>query len=346
MLKDKIIKPKRIKIGDTVGIFTPSTPANVLFKEKYLHAISELKRIGFNVIEGDLTKKSVKQGYRSGNPKERAQEFMDLIENQNVDFLMSTIGGYNSSSLIPYLDFDIIKKNRKIITGYSDITSLHMAILTQSNLSTFYGPAVVPTFGEWPHAFSESVESFLTLGTSIHLRNYKQPFFEKWSNHFRNAFTDEWKSVERKYEFNSGYKIISSGVIEAPIIIANLNTLCSLAGTSYFPDFCDNILLIEEECADFAEEERSLTQLKLMGVFENIKGLIVSKPEFLNNKGADFSYEELIMEVVGKRKYPIIYNYDCGHTHPMHTLPQMINIRLEALQNNVNITFLESAVDI
>jgi muramoyltetrapeptide carboxypeptidase len=71
--------------------------------------------------------------------------------------------------------------------------------------------------------------------------------------------------------------------------------------------------------ADFELQERSFNQLKLMGVFDHIKGLIIGKPEFPNEKGALFSYEVLIMEIVGKRNYPIISHFDCGHTHPMHT---------------------------
>ncbi|BBH54390.1 S66 family peptidase [Fluviispira sanaruensis] len=341
----KIIKPKKIKLGDTVGIFTPSFPANVTFKEKYLHGISELKRIGFNVIEGDLTRKSINQGYRSGAPQERAQEFMDLIKNSNVDFLMSTIGGYNSSSMLEYLDFEEIRTQRKIIVGYSDVTALHMAILTQAQLSTFYGPAVVPTFGEWPHVLKESFASFFVMGSDSSMINYTLPIFEKWSNHFRDATTHEWKSVDREYFPNAGYKVLSPGVVDGSVVIANLNTLCSLAGTKYFPDLNNKILLIEEQDAPFAEEERSLTQLKIMGIFNIIKGLIIGKAELLNSQGAPFNYDELIMEVVGTKKYPIISHFDCGHTHPMHTMAQMISIKLDASTSDVKIKILESAVE-
>lgn len=345
MNKNEIIKPKKISKGSTVGIFTPSGPAHVLFKEKYLHAVSELKRVGFKVVEGNLTKKFVRQGYRSGNPEERASEFMALIEDDNVDFLMSTIGGYNSSSMLHLLDYDIIKKKRKLITGYSDVTSLHMAILTQAKLSTFYGPALVPTFGEWPNVLEESLTSFLAMATEVRTSEYVQPLFKKWSNHFRNAFTSEWKDVEREYKLNLGYTVLSEGIVEAPIIITNLNTLSSLAGTKYFPQLNNEILLIEEMNADFDLEERTLNQLKIMGVFDNIKGLIIGKPEVLNDKGAPFSYDELVMEVVGKRPYPIISNYDCGHTHPMHTMPQMITIKLDASFSRVQITICEAGVD-
>ena len=339
-----IIKPGRIGKGSTAGIFTPSSPANVLFKDKFEHAVSELERAGFKVKLGELTKKMTHQGYRSGTPLERAREFMGLIEDGGVDFLMSSIGGYNSSSMIPFLDYDLIRKKRKIITGFSDVTSLHMAILTKSKLSTFYGPALIPTFGEWPGVLDESLESFRRMASKDEDSKYELPLFPRWSNHFRDAKTDEWKTTDRKYNKNTSPTVLSEGTSEAPIIAANLNTLCSLAGSEYFPVFNGEILLLEEMQASFDEEERNLTQLKLMGVFDAISGLVVGKPEFLDARGAPFSYEELILEVTGKRDYPVITSFDCGHTHPMHTIPQMAKCLLDTGKKGSMLSILESVV--
>lgn len=343
-LTENIIKPKPIKIGSTAGIFTASSPAHIWFKEKYLHAIEQLNQNGFQVCEGNLTKQFKSQSYRTAPPKERAAEFMELIENEKVDFLIATIGGFNSSSLLPYLDYHKIAQARKIITGYSDITSLHMGILTQANLATFYGPAVIPTFGEWPIAFPESIASFKQLAFKNDSPVKTLQSFPNWSNHFRNALTEEWKSGTRNYFPNAGVKILNSGIVEAPIIVANLNTLSALAGTKYFPNLKSKILLIEEEQAPFTEEERSLTHLKLLGVFDDIVGLIIGKPEILDTKKAPFTYEDLILEIVGKRNYPIVSQFDCGHTHPSHTLAQMLKVKIEAENGNFKFEILEHAV--
>lgn len=72
-------------------------------------------------------------------------QFMKIIRDKSVSALISTIGGANSSSMIPYLDFDEIRAHPKVICGYSDVTSLHLSILAYSGLSTFYGPAVMPS---------------------------------------------------------------------------------------------------------------------------------------------------------------------------------------------------------
>lgn len=342
---NEIILPNKIKNGDTVGIFTPSSPANTWFQEKFKHGVNEIEKAGFKVKLGALTSKMVSQGYRSGTPQERADEFMELISNDEVDFLMSTIGGYNSSSMLSLLDYKLIRESRKIITGYSDVTALHMAILTQSNLSSFYGPALIPTFGEWPNVFQESLDSFIKMSTLDNDEEYNLPLFPKWSSHFRNAFTDEWKTIERVYENNNSPTILSKGKVEAPIIVANINTVCSLAGTKYFPEFNGEILLLEEMNADFDQEERSFTQLKLMGVFDKISGLIIGKPEVLNSKKAPFDYDELIIECIGERDYPIISSFDCGHTHPMHTIPQMSFVKIDTDMGGSMVTITKRTVN-
>jgi muramoyltetrapeptide carboxypeptidase LdcA involved in peptidoglycan recycling len=88
------------------------------------------------------------------------------------------------------------------------------------------------------------------------------------------------------------------------MIVANLNTLLTLAGTKFFPDVEGSILVIEDMNAPLSQMERSL------------------KPENYDQQGASFDLEGLIAEVVGNRSYPILSNFDCGHSVPMLTLAQ------------------------
>lgn len=288
--------------------------------------------MGFEIVEGELTKSEKSQGYRSGSPQERADEFMDLIRDKSVSALIATIGGSNSSSMIPYLDFDEIRANPKVICGYSDVTSLHLSILAYSNLSTFYGPAVVPSFGEWPDILSETKESFLQA-TRLHqegTRRMTPP--HRWSHHLRFA-PGEWRTTPREFLKNEGWRALSPGSASGNLIIANLNTLVTAAGTEYFPDLEGKILLIEEMNAPLSEEERDLRHLDLLGVFDVIKGLIVGKPEIYNQEGAPFNYDDLVLEIVGDhRPYPIITQFDCGHTNPTITLAEMCEVKIEAKQ--------------
>src|SRR3954451_12849494 len=114
------IRPPALARGDTLGIFTPSLPGNVFFRAKYEHGLDVIRGLGFRVVEGALTRRCVRDGYRSGTPEERAQEFMALVRAPEVKGLVATMGGTNSSSLIPFLDFDAIAAYPKVICGYSD----------------------------------------------------------------------------------------------------------------------------------------------------------------------------------------------------------------------------------
>jgi muramoyltetrapeptide carboxypeptidase LdcA involved in peptidoglycan recycling len=340
----RIIKPSALVPGDTIGVVTPSTPANVLFREKHLHGITVLESMGLKVKEGKLTKTATSQGYRSGTPQERADEFMDLIFDDEVKCIISTIGGMNSSSMIPYLDFDAIRKHPKIFCGYSDVTSLHLAILHYAGVSTFYGPAVMASFGEYPTVVEGTKASFLAaVSADIPYPRELKPFPE-WSDHFLDAKTGAWKTEPRKYQKNDGWKILSEGEVTAPIIVTNLSTLLAAAGTPYFPDLRGRILLLESMYAHFAQEERDFRQLQLMAVFDIVSGLIIGKPEVLNSADAPFTYDELIMEIVGPRTYPIISNFDCGHTVPMHTIAEMSLVNLSATNSRAKATMLEPMV--
>ncbi len=341
-----VLKPPPLLPGETIGVLAPSMPAHIHFREKYLHGLARLRSLGYNVIEGSLTAEGMHQGYRTAPPDERAAEFMELVLNREVRCIMSAIGGMNSSSLIPYLDFGAIRENPKIVCGYSDITSLHLSILAYSGLSTFYGPAVMPSFGEWPEELPETREWFLDAVERHRsgARTVRPP--SRWSNHWRDARTDAWKVEPRAFEVNEGWRVLRQGRVTAPIIAANLNTLAAAAGTGYFPDLSGMILLIEDSAAPMSLEERSLRHLDLVGVFDRIVGLIVGKPEFFRDEGAPFGLDDLILEIIGERNFPIATGFDCSHTNPMMTIAQMTPTTLDCGAGfDVTVTFEEPMID-
>ncbi|KYG66152.1 hypothetical protein AZI86_03565 [Bdellovibrio bacteriovorus] len=342
-MSQTLISPKRLKFGDTIGVFTPSSPAYNANPELFENGLRTLKNLGFNIKLGSLTNKRASQGYRSGSGEERAKEFMELIKDPDVDALVATIGGYNSSSMIPFLDYSAIKEERKPICGYSDVTSLHLAIMKFAGLRTYYGPAVMCWFGDWPSGIEESNKWFLDalMNHESGTRDINQP--KRWSNHSRDWGNGDWKKLPREWQENRGWKVLQEGTATAPIIAANLNTLTSAAGTKYWPDLKGKILLIEEMDAPLMKEERSLRQLSLIGAFDELAGLIISKPEFFSTDGAAFTYDDLIIDIVGKRTYPIISNFDCGHTVPMITIPQGVRTHLKAETTEVKFQFIEPA---
>jgi muramoyltetrapeptide carboxypeptidase len=85
--------------------------------------------------------------------------------------------------------------------------------------------------------------------------------------------------------------------------------------------------------------------LSLIGVFDEIAGLIIGKPEFYDQQSARFGYDELFKEVLGERKYPVISNFDCGHTVPMLTVPRYSRVRLIASTDDVSVTLLDGSIE-
>jgi muramoyltetrapeptide carboxypeptidase len=338
-----LIAPRFLSPGDTIGIFTPSDPGYKGNPELFENGLRNIEKLGFRVKLGSLTTNRASDGYRSASGKERAAELMGLVLDPEVRGVMSTIGGYNSNSLIPYLDFEAIQKSRKVFCGYSDVTSLHLAILHYSKLRTFYGPSVMCWFGEWPNGIEESSIWFLdavqkhTEGARI----IDEP--KRFSRHRRSWSNGDWKNIPRQWIPNDGWKVLAQGKVEAPIFAFNLNTLMSAAGTPYWPDLRGCVLLVEEMDAPLMKEERLFRQLELMGVFKEISGLIIGKPEIEDSQGASFNFEDLLFEILGRGPaFPVITNFDCGHTIPMLTVPQGCRVRLTAdLKSGASLEFLE-----
>ncbi len=345
-MQDTLISPRPLKPGDTIGVFTPSSPAYQDNPGLFENGLRNLEKMGFKTKLGTITLSRGSQGYRSASGRDRAAEFMELIHDPDVRGLVSTIGGYNSSSMIPFLDFEAIRKCRKVICGYSDVTSLHLAILHYSKLRTFYGPAVMCWFGEWPDGIRESTKWFLeaVMTHTEGSRTIQKP--PRFSRHRRGWSNDEWKTSPRQWQENLGWRVLAPGRVEAPIVACNLNTLMSAAGTPYWPDLHGRILLIEEMDAPLMKEERALRQLELMGVFKQVSGLIVGKPEIEDSASAEFGFDDLLLEILGGvPAFPVVTEFDSGHTVPMLTVPQEVLARLNAdLMLGATLELLEPGV--
>ena len=339
-------KFNRLSKGDTIGIVTPSAAGNVFLKQKFLQGIQAIQNIGLKVELGVLTKQMIaKDGYRLGNGKERAEEFNLLYKNDAIKGIICSIGGNNSASILPYLDYDYIRANPKLVCGYSDITALHCALMTKGNLQTLYGCAVIPSFGEYPQPMKYTLDTF-NIQTGISKVQFPKKFHppKEYTNQFIDATKNGWKQVKRKYTTNEGWKTTQEGVAEGELIIMNQNTLLSLAGTMYFPDFKNKILILEQMESSIPMEERQLNHLRTLGVFENLSGLIFSKFEKLSIGNSTLNHVDLINEFVNcKPTIPIITNFDCGHTYPMLSLPQLVKVQLKATKNAVSFIQLEAA---
>lgn len=324
-----------------IGVFTPSMPAHIILEGLYTSGLNWLRSEGFKVKPGRLTASGVTEGYRTAGGRARAEEFMELIHDPDVGILMANIGGSNSASMLPWLDYDAIRQSRKLICGYSDVTSLHMAILKKARLRTCYGPALTPSFGNQPVPDPDTVMSFRQMLSAEKHGILRPP--ARWSDHFRDYHDGSWKGKPREYKPNPGWHGLKPGKATGPFLIANLNTLQTLAGTPWFPDTEGRILILEEMQSDQAGLERRMTQLLQMGILEGISGLVFSKVEQANGVSQE-AMDTILLDVCEPFSFPVVSGFDCGHTTPMISLCQQTSGTVEAA-GSVVITLDEPMVE-
>jgi muramoyltetrapeptide carboxypeptidase LdcA involved in peptidoglycan recycling len=214
-----------------------------------------------------------------------------------------------------------------------------MAINTICGLPTLYGPALVPSFGDSDGAVGETLVAFLRQAQDCWVGEFDVP--KRWSNKGPSWTDSAGAPQSRQWNNNAGLRIVQDGFASGVSLAANVNTLVSLAGTRYFPDFQGKILFLEEMSCPLSRFERNLTQLKSAGAFAGIVGIVLSKPEIYDNEGAPFDDCELLIEVLNNPRIPVIGNFDCGHTHPMVSVPQGIRFRIDACMDRCSIHQME-----
>ena len=335
----KTLVAPALKKGDTIGFFSPSTPATSFAIKRFARAKNFLTSKGYKLQAGNLT--GLSDHYRSGSIKARVEELNALIRDPNVRCIMATMGGMVSNSMLPYIDYQALKKDPKIIIGYSDVTAILFGIYTQTGLITYYGPALVSSFGEIGYFLDNTYQYFADVVE-------KQSFPYKINNpeYWTQDYIDWQQQTVEKSKTKNSLVTLNKGQATGRLIAGNLNTFDGIYGSQYMPEINQgDILLIEDSFKDAATVERSFSHLKLCGVFERIGGLILGKHEKFDDKGSGRKPYQILMEVIGEPTCPILAEYDCSHTHPMITLPIGCTVHLDATKQQLTIMSLTSNVE-
>lgn len=322
----------RLKMGDKIGIYSPSSPITHSSPMRYERAKNYLEAKGFEIIEGILTGK--RDFYRSGTIRERAEELNALIRNPEIRCIMSTIGGTNSNALLPYIDYEAFAKNPKIMIGYSDATAVLLAIYAKTGIPTFYGPALVPSFGELEPFVDHTYDFFSKILIEAQQLPFDVPMPPYWSD---EPVSWEVKTKEKEQRKND-WLCVNEGVATGRLMGGNLNTMTGFWGSPYMPaiDHGD-ILLLEDSMKSASTVEKNFNLLKLNGVFDRAAGILLGKHELFDDEGTGRQPYQILLEVLGDCNIPILADFDCAHTHPMLTMPIGRSVKMDAVNKKVQL---------
>ena len=287
-----MIKPARLKIGDTIGVLSPASPVN---SKKLKRGVQKLKKLGFKVV---LAKNILaKRGFLAGEDKIRANAINKMFGNKKIDAIISARGGYGTLRILNLLNYNLIKKNPKILMGFSDITALHLAVYKKCKMVTFHGPMVGSDFSR--------------------LTSYNKSYLLKAVSQ-----TEPIGKIQNSKRIGK-WKVISPGKASGKILGGNLTLLCRLLGTPFQPDFRDKILFLEDIDSEPYQIDSLLAQLQLAGILDRVKGVVIG--EFYNfgrKKSSSVSTSGWVFEdYFKKRPYPVIYPVSCGHGKDKITIP-------------------------
>lgn len=316
----EIIKPKRLRPGDIVALVAPSS--NAWEDEDIRFAIETVESLGFQVKPGrNLYRRN---GYLAGSDQERAADLNAAFGDDAVDAVFAIRGGYGAQRILPYLDYEQIRQNPKILIGFSDITALHCAIHRRTGLITFHGPTAMRTWSEYALAEMRKV----LIEPSAPVRLAAPPPFEARPG-----------KVERENRITS----LVGGKARGRLVGGNLTLLSGLLGTPYQPDFNGRILFLEDVGESPYRIDRMLTHLWLAGVFEACAGVALGKfTESKPSGGRSRSLEEIFRERFEPIGKPAARGLMIGHVDDIATIPVGAEAEFDA--GSGQLTLLETAV--
>lgn len=307
--------PNKLKPGDEIRVIAPSSSLSRVRKDIHEHALSYLESQGFQIT---FSKNSREMNeFMSSEIKSRVDDLHEAFADPNVKMVITCIGGFNVNQILPYLDYELIRANPKLLCGYSDITALLHAIYAKTGLITYHGP------------------HFCTFG------------FEKEAEYTRKCFYDCVMKDEPlticPSETAKEYFVIQEGTCEGKIIGGNLCTLNLLQGTPFMPDLKDKVLFIEDDniMGDYFvyEFDRNLQSLLQVIGAESMKGIVFGR--FDESCKLD---KDMITKIIKDKvspDIPVVFGVDFGHVFPMITYPIGGTVKITATNHKADIQILK-----
>lgn len=273
--------------GDKIGIISCSNGLSIKNKNIIDELKLNLKSLYIDMVEGD-TLYAKEYNLFSGTGEEKARALEKLFLDKDIKMIFDISGGDLANEVLDFLDFNLIKENPKPFFGYSDLTVLINAIYSQCDITTY----------------------------NYQLRNLVGKFKEEQMQNFKASFIEGKENI-----FNLDYKWINGSHLEGIVVGGNIRCLLKLAGTQYMPDFKDKILFLESFSGNSAKMVTYITQYKNLGVFNEVKGIILGEFTEMERENLKPDIVEILKRVIGEINIPILKTRDLGHGADAKCIP-------------------------
>lgn len=266
-----------IQKGQKIGIVCCSNGQKTAYCEKIGCLKNTLVSLGVTPIFSDFIYE--KEDVFSGSAKERAKALMDFYRDDAIKAIFDISGGDIANGILPYLDYEIIANSQKLFWGYSDLTTVINAIYTKTDK-----PSIL-----------------------YQIRNLIYEDKERQIENFSSTVLKGKADL-----FNFTYQFIQGTSMQGVVIGGNIRCFLKLAGTEYMPDFKDKILLLESYSGTVAKMETCLAQLKQLGVFDKVAGILLGTFTEMEKENCVPDIASLLQKYV-KDDLPIAITKEIGH---------------------------------
>ncbi len=304
--RSKRLLPIPLNRGDTIGLVSPSSATDDSLSLQLSQETMEA--LGFKVKTGAHF--AGRRGYLAGTDAERASDINRMFADKSVNAVICVRGGWGAARLLPLLDYDVIRRNPKVLLGYSDITALHCALQAKTGLVTFHGTM---GSGSW---------------NSFNVDQFQRMFFDRELMQYQNKMEKGDDLIPRRNRTAT----IAGGKARGELVGGNLSVLAALAGSSYLPDFNDKILFLEDVGEAPYRIDRMMSTLKLMGALDKISGFIFG--ECTDCEPGDgygsLTLEQILDDYIKPLKIPAYRGAMIGHLREQFIVPVGGEVEMDA----------------
>ena len=376
LAQQRVRKGARLRPGDTVGVIAPAGwPSD---PNEIDRALQRVRDLGLVPKAGNHLRD--RHGYLAGTDPNRAADVNAMFADDSVKAVLALRGGWGCARLLPYLNWDVIRANPKILAGFSDITALHLAIAARGGFPTIHGPnigsnwgsrsmdtfrrlvfdASLPVLEEWPGGVPPVVAPPVQPMPSVTvgpppgkfpapprpqntLAQNPTPRVGVDGQPLPSVTVDGEPVVAQPVVHRT--RTIRGGRATGRLIGGNLTVLSALVGTPYLPDFDDAILFLEDvEEAEY-RVDRMLTQLALAGILGRLNGIVFgqcTRCATANPGPGSVSLDMVLNNHFGRYNIPSFTGAWFGHISNQLNIP--VGVRAEIDADRGTIRVLESAV--